>query len=667
MMPRRFAVAWRLSLVAVAAGLLQSLFWTPTVPIVLKLATALFGAFALGRPQAALLVLAAALPFTYTLTTRVWSAHPLHLGEALVLAWLAAAETRTLARLEAPSHRPAGLSAAAWIFAWVMLASCAVQVAILQAWHDYPLPYARRVATYLLRDYLTTAPDIRPWVEGHGFVATAALLLEGLALMLAVRGFCRRDPGLARRVLWAVVLAGAGAAAVNVVSLLQHAAEGDPAILGGRANELRWTAFIPSLNTSGAYFLLVLFPALGLAVSSRPRAARVATATGAAAIALAALWFTKTYAAIVAAVVVATGSAAWLAVRRTRLVTGRRAAVAAAALAALVGAGTVALNPFGVLTERAYLSLHLRALFAETALRMWAAHPLFGAGVGQYGLLFPAFSSAELLRYYARADAHNYFLWVAAEFGLVGLAAFLWLLWAAALDTWRHWRVHPADASAAGLCAGLGAFAITWLGGQPLSVPIVAYTFFILLGVAARGDRLQRVSPDPKPTAPRSSRWVRGALGLAVVGLAASVPFRVHRAVEEIDFRRVSYGFYDWETEGAHLRYRWTGRQATVFVPMSVRAVTLPLRTGLDPKRMGTDAVEVRIFVDRRRAGLVQLTDDRWRAVRVPRPALPTSDRFWRIDLEITPTWRPADYLPGSTDRRRLGVKVGEVEAADAR
>lgn len=28
----------------------------------------------------------------------------------------------------------------------------------------------------------------------------------------------------------------------------------------------------------------------------------------------------------------------------------------------------------------------------------------------------------------------------------------------------------------------------------------------------------------------------------------------------------------------------------------------------------------------------------------------------------ITPTWRPSDHLPGSTDRRALGVKVGEIE-----
>ena len=57
-----------------------------------------------------------------------------------------------------------------------------------------------------------------------------------------------------------------------------------------------------------------------------------------------------------------------------------------------------------------------------------ASRPLFGVGVGGYYLWFAQFSPPELLEIYYRENAHNYFLQIAGELGLVGLAMFLWLL-----------------------------------------------------------------------------------------------------------------------------------------------------------------------------------------------------------------------------------------------
>lgn len=638
------------------------MFATARVPLVVKLGSAALAGLAIARPAEGLLVLAAALPFSYVLTTRVWSVFPLALSEALVLAWLAAHLVRALTTSAPRTEACDRLTPPAWLFAIVVSSSCAVQVALLQAWHDYPLAYLRTFIAYLGRHYLTTVPDIRPWVDGRAFVSTAALLLESVALALAARTVCRRHAGLDTRLLWTVAMAGAGAALINLGSFIWGTAVGDPeAAVAASAAEVRWTAFIPSLNTSGAYFLLVLFPAIGLVVSSRTQRVAGVAAGIAATLIVAAMWVTKTYAAIVAAIVTAAAGLVWVLVVRTRLLTLRRAAAAALAVAAAVGLGTVAVNPLGLLADRAYLSLHLRALFAETAIRMWAAFPWFGVGVGQYGLHFQTFSSAELLRYYSRADAHNYLLWVAAELGLVGLASFLWLLGAVLTEIWQRLRTNPSDPRFVGLSAGLAAFAVTWLGGQPLSVPNVAYTFWILVGAATHRNQLRNSGPAGWP-AWRSSAWPRILVVAAIAFVVASVPVRIRRAVAEVDFGRVTYGFYGWEDEGLDIRYRWTGPRATLFVPVSVRAVEVPLRTGFQPSRLGLEAVVVRVLADRRRAGLVFLRDDRWHRVRVPKPTTGSGGRFWRIDLEVTPTWRPADYLPGSTDRRVLGVKVGEVK-----
>jgi hypothetical protein len=75
------------------------------------------------------------------------------------------------------------------------------------------------------------------------------------------------------------------------------------------------------------------------------------------------------------------------------------------------------------------------------------------------------------------------------------------------------------------------------------------------------------------------------------------------------------------------------------------------------------------VFVNHQRAGAARLTDDRWQELRVPAPSDAEHGRFWRVDLEVYPTWRPASVMPGSTDPRVLGVKVGELdmEASPAR
>jgi len=646
-----------LVVLATVLGLVQSLFWTARVPLAIKLVTAGLGALAVVRPDRALLVLAALVPFTVVLTSRVWMVYPLAWAEALVLAWFAGFLAG--ARRRSPTHatRADDLAVAAGAFAAVVIGAAAVQFVVVQTWHDYPLAYARFFLHYLVRAYLTSVPDPRPWVEGQGFVTTAALLLEGLGLLLAARGLSRTHPGLAARLLRTVVFAGAGAALFNLVDAARAALGGQAAPAGLLVGDERWTAFIASLNTSGPYFVLVAFVALGRALAG-PRRLPAATA---ALLAVGAAWLTKTYTAVVAGLATAGAALLWWGALRLGVRARRRLLLAATAAAGTIVLVIIVANPLDLLAPRAYLSLHLRRLFAETALRMWASAPVFGVGLAQYELRFPEFSSAELLRFYARADAHDYFLWIAAEFGLVGLVTFVWLVGAALLRAWRRLAAHPGDPVFGGVCAGLAAFILTWLGGQPLSVPVVAYTFWIVLGVAASGPPADAGAHRHEPASRGGPTWRRVLLAVFVIGLLVSVPVRVRQALREIDFARVTYGLFDWETEGLGRRYRWSGPRATVFVRASARAVELPVRAGLDPARLGIDAFEVRIFVNHRRVGLVRLADDRWQQLRVPLVDDGGPERFWRIDLQVNPTWRPADILPGSTDRRRLGVKVGEL------
>jgi len=89
----------------------------------------------------------------------------------------------------------------------------------------------------------------------------------------------------------------------------------------------------------------------------------------------------------------------------------------------------------------------------QAALDMWRANFWSGVGFGDYE---PAYADFRLLNWpIALGHAHNYYLNIAAETGLLGLSAYL-LLWGAVFwQTWRVTRRAPAGSWRRGLAIGL--------------------------------------------------------------------------------------------------------------------------------------------------------------------------------------------------------------------
>jgi O-antigen ligase len=222
----------------------------------------------------------------------------------------------------------------------------------------------------------------------------------------------------------------------------------------------------------------------------------------AAAFALAGRRLAGVAAAIVAvAVVFSTARGAWLAA----LGAGAVLALAAGGRRAGAGAGFVALAAVLVVA----LAPPLRAAVARAVavdgpnagrIGIYAANldvvherPVFGLGFGRYqlaaGPYYAAHPTAD-----RRSHAHNNFLQIAAESGLVGLAAF-GLLWAAAL---RHGVAaivaapdRDAWAVAAGATAGVTGFLVGGLTQYTFGdaeVAIAMWTALALLVRSGEGD-----------------------------------------------------------------------------------------------------------------------------------------------------------------------------------
>jgi len=618
---------WALCL-AIVVWLLQSALWTARIPLPLRALVAGTAALSAVRPAFGLLLVAALAPLGNVLTNRIWQSHPFAFSEALVLAFFAGyfwAERRRLVR---PPDAPDPVLLPARLFTLVVVASGAVQFVVLQVWHDYPLPYAASFLQYLRTGYLTSVPDPRAWVDGRGFVSVAALLLEGVGLLRCARQLCARQPAMRRALAMTLAAAGAVGAALSFQAPLSGARSLRQVLR--RLRIRRWSSpAVPSLDTAGPYFMLLAFLAAGVAIESR---AYLLPGALAAIVLFAGMWLTKTRSAIVAALAVLTAVAAWRAGTRLGVLSRTRVFVAAGIASIAVGVALVVFNPLHVLAATGKdVAIRMRVLFAETGLRMFATAPWTGVGIGQYESQYLEFAPPELLHYDKRVNnAHDYFLWLAAELGAVGFATFMWMIVAAFRDSLTNLRRAPAGTRAA--LAGLFAFLITWSIGQPLGVPPVAYAFWLALGAATAFGVEAREAPAAGASRAWPSRLAAAAIVLVVV---AGVPLKARHDVSEIDMSRVSYGFHGYARSADDRVFQWAGPHAVFFLRASVQEVDVPI-AALQP---AMPAAQVALRVNGRSAARVAIADRAWHVVTLPRPSdVTAADPYWRVDLEVTPT-----------------------------
>ena len=176
----------------------------------------------------------------------------------------------------------------------------------------------------------------------------------------------------------------------------------------------------------------------------------------------------------------------------------RRRALAPVVGVAIVAALTVLfwVSPLG---DRLRLFWQLRATLPQferwgtwqAAARMVLAHPLTGVGPAAFGLAIPAYKTAAS-HSQLFTHAHDWYLQVAAEQGLVGL--FLWsgALLSGVMGLRRSIAVADAESRfwLQGLLAGELGFLAAGLLDYNVGVPCIALAFWFAVGLGAAGDRL---------------------------------------------------------------------------------------------------------------------------------------------------------------------------------
>ncbi len=137
-------------------------------------------------------------------------------------------------------------------------------------------------------------------------------------------------------------------------------------------------------------------------------------------------------------------------------------------------------------------TLDLRLEVWGAAWRMAGDHPVLGVGPDVFPVLFAAYASERFMLLFGpftvANGAHNLFFDTLADLGVVGLAALLWLLTAAARRLRRAWRgLEAEEADRRLLLGGTASSLVAYLVQASFNTEEVALSlcFWTLLGLAA--------------------------------------------------------------------------------------------------------------------------------------------------------------------------------------
>lgn len=250
--------------------------------------------------------------------------------------------------------------------------------------------------------------------------------------------------------------------------------------------------------------------------------------------------------------------------RRTRLALATGVAVVALALLVSLAVPPLRARLFGSLSGEQSSNM-FRYLTWKGAATMVAAHPWLGVGPDAFEFAYPRYAVGGFTRM-----AHQNYLQVAAEMGIPGGIAFLWMLgaffWLAGKG-FRKLRDRESRLLCAACIAGVLAFAMHSLLDYGWYIGAIELTVFALFGLAAntsappaaepapesaprkKGARNRTPPvPEPAPLAVRrlslrlspAGRWVALVIAAAVAVLAGRYPVQAHLAAAQDRLGRVA-------------------------------------------------------------------------------------------------------------------------------
>jgi O-antigen ligase len=512
------------------------------------------------------------------------------------------------------------------------------------------LPISYRPPSWSPRELaglLSVFPSVEPWTTLYSWRALANLLL-GWGLFVATR---RAFSGRSWRPL--ALAFGGGALLVQLLGLIELT--GAVSLDGFRAMGLRWSSRLHSTFFHSGWLAQYLVAAVPLGIGALWLGQRWRRGLALMLLSLTPLTLFLTqqrgaWVAFAAQLVVA----AILIGHRT--LSSRRWLVGSAVLAlvTLLLGGLVAIEQpqaFEAALERTRdLDLAGRRFVWDISLEMLGERPVLGWGLGGFS---PAFHHAlgKRLSHFDWLTAHNHLLMLAAERGLVGVAAFAAVFLALVLalrDGVRGPSPEPRFLHG-GLVVALGGLFVYSLVQYLFFLKMMEWLIWMLLALAAR-------------EAPASASRLPARLAAVCALLAlALAPWRA-MSIEPLRNGDREYGLHLPEQSG-NREFRWTEGRASLRLERGGGDLVIRLANG--HPRAGENPVDVVVRADGEEVLRTTLTGG-WKRHRL---RLGEEAGPWVVlRLEARPSFRPFndfgrhEGLDPSTDIRRLGVALGRLE-----
>jgi tetratricopeptide (TPR) repeat protein len=155
--------------------------------------------------------------------------------------------------------------------------------------------------------------------------------------------------------------------------------------------------------------------------------------------------------------------------------------------------------------------------------------PLLGVGLGAWAEIFPRYQrppwSPEIYR-----EAHNDYLELMAEMGILGVGTIAWFFWWTGRRVWRGVTRLPSNVQplAVGLMAGLVVMLVHAAFDFPLQIPANALLFTVYAGLVVR---LVSTTPEPAmtPDGTTTRTWSLTSLGLIGLGTVVMLACIAHQ------------------------------------------------------------------------------------------------------------------------------------------
>jgi len=128
-------------------------------------------------------------------------------------------------------------------------------------------------------------------------------------------------------------------------------------------------------------------------------------------------------------------------------------------------------------------SIIQRLFFWKAAVRIIKDFPLTGVGLGNFGRIYPNYKSLQAIETHF---AHNSYLQIWAEIGILGILAWLWLILGSFRAGLRNLKVgHGQSYLTIGLIAASAAFLVHNFIDFDFFIPEVAFHWWVILGITS--------------------------------------------------------------------------------------------------------------------------------------------------------------------------------------